>query len=68
MNRTPIFCDECSSLALAELDGAFLCARCLLGVVGSDTDLITADDVRPLPQGNPSRPLSGADVVGQTFF
>lgn len=65
-DRTPIFCDECSSFALAELDGSYLCAKCLLGAIGSDTRLLTADDVRPLPYGNIERPLYGMDVVGQT--
>ncbi len=66
MNRSPIFCDECSSFALAECDGAFLCVHCLFGVVGSDTELILAGDVCPLPQGTVERPLSGMDAAGQT--
>jgi hypothetical protein len=30
---TPVFCDNCSNLALAEFDGAPLCAECLLYAV-----------------------------------
>ena len=30
---TQIFCDHCSSLALARLDGIHLCTQCLVNVV-----------------------------------
>jgi hypothetical protein len=33
MSYPPIYCDECATLALATLDGAPLCAKCLLEVV-----------------------------------
>ena len=33
MSYPPIYCDECATLALATLDGAPLCSKCLLEVV-----------------------------------
>lgn len=31
--KPPLFCDNCSSLCFAEIDGAILCAECLLAVI-----------------------------------
>jgi hypothetical protein len=40
MNQTrpPLFCDNCSSFSFAELDGAFLCADCLLAAIATETE------------------------------
>ena len=32
-SHPPIFCDQCATLALAMLDGAPLCAKCLMAEV-----------------------------------
>jgi hypothetical protein len=36
--RPPMFCDNCSSLCFAELDGAILCAECLLAALATAGD------------------------------
>lgn len=36
--KPPLFCDNCSSLCFAELDGAILCAECLLAAVATAGD------------------------------
>ena len=36
--KPPLFCDNCSSLCFAELDGAILCAECLLAAVADEGD------------------------------
>jgi len=33
--KPPLFCDNCSSLTFAELDGEFLCAECLLAAIAA---------------------------------
>ncbi|MCP4677309.1 MAG: hypothetical protein GY854_17705 [Deltaproteobacteria bacterium] len=49
IKHTPIFCDNCSSLALAELDTAPLCERCLLAAVRESRDLHLIKRIAPLP-------------------
>jgi hypothetical protein len=44
----PIFCDNCSALAMAELDTAPLCEKCLLRAVNRSTDLEIAERIEPL--------------------
>ncbi|MCP4604535.1 MAG: hypothetical protein GY847_29105 [Proteobacteria bacterium] len=48
INQIPIFCDNCSSLALAELDGAPLCEHCLLEAVQQSKDLQLIRKITPL--------------------
>ena len=42
----PVFCDECSKLALASLDGRLLCTECLLAALTGHDDWI--DGIEPL--------------------
>jgi hypothetical protein len=44
----PIFCDNCPALAMAELDTAPLCEKCLLRAVNRSTDLEIAERIEPL--------------------
>jgi len=48
IKHTPIFCDNCSSLALAELDRAPLCERCLLASVRGSSALTLIKKIAPL--------------------
>ena len=34
-DQMPVFCDHCSMLCLAELDGELLCAECLMAALAS---------------------------------
>ena len=54
----PIFCDCCSTLALAELDTALLCERCLLQALDRSTDPRLFEKIRPLQLSGPSPRLS----------
>ncbi len=47
---SPIFCDHCASLALAELDTAPLCERCLLREVGRTPERQVYDLIGPLSE------------------
>ena len=44
----PMFCDNCSLLALAVLDGAPLCLDCLLDELKNSTDSNPISKVQPL--------------------
>ena len=58
----PIFCDNCPELALALLDGAPLCDRCLKRVVLNDSSLGSMEKIEPLrfsSSGQPLRALPG---------
>lgn len=44
----PIFCDNCSSLAVAELDGAPLCIKCLLETLKKGEYNIISEHIAPL--------------------
>ncbi len=48
INQPPIFCDNCSTLALAELEGAPLCEHCLLDALRDSRDLSFIDGITPL--------------------
>jgi hypothetical protein len=58
INEPPIFCDNCPTLALAELDAAPLCDACLLEAVRSSDDDRIADKIAPL-QFRHARIISG---------
>lgn len=62
----PIFCDRCSTLALAELDTALLCERCLLEALDHTTDPRLIEKVRPLrlprPAPRPAYPPPDDDL------
>jgi hypothetical protein len=45
---SPIFCDNCSSFAMAELDGALLCTGCLMSAVLSSRDPALPSRILPL--------------------
>jgi hypothetical protein len=42
----PVFCDECNALAVAILDGAPLCMKCLTETLQQHQDAVPA--IRPL--------------------
>ena len=44
----PIFCDNCSALALAELDAAPLCEKCLAKAVDRIDGIHLASRIEPL--------------------
>lgn len=44
----PIFCDNCSSLSFAELDGAILCAKCLLSAIAAAADPTAVRRISPI--------------------
>ncbi len=44
----PIFCDNCSGLAMAEFDNAFLCALCLFKAVDLTEEKNAPFKIRPL--------------------
>ena len=47
--QMPIFCDNCSSLALASLDGAPLCAACLEAAIDQlDDSAVSRARIEPL--------------------
>ncbi len=46
--EVPIFCDNCATLALAELDDAPLCERCLMEAIQGSDDREIALKVTPL--------------------
>ncbi len=46
--KPPVFCDNCSSLALAEADGAPLCAGCLTAFVLAAPSAQMAEQIVPL--------------------
>ena len=46
--QAPLFCDNCSSLAMAELDDMLLCAECLLLAVSSTRDKQLTARIKPL--------------------
>lgn len=46
MNLPPIFCDNCSCLALAELDDAPLCGSCLINALPKGA---TVEGIRVAP-------------------
>ena len=48
LRTVPIFCDTCSCLALAELDGAPLCTDCLLSAVRDRNPEETTATIAPL--------------------
>jgi len=58
---TFIFCDNCSSLALAELDDEFLCADCLLDHVSSGDLAELTLDIRPLVINARRSPIRARD-------
>jgi hypothetical protein len=58
--RPPLFCDNCSSLCFAELDGAFLCAACLLAAIAKEGGTTVAHRIAPIE----FVPLPSADQTG----
>ena len=48
INELPIFCDNCATLALAELDDAPLCESCLMDAVNQSADRQIANRIAPL--------------------
>jgi hypothetical protein len=62
-----VFCDDCSSLALAELDGAPLCEACILAAVAGATEHSLAGRIAPLHLVHRVEPLSDL-VGGQSAF
>ncbi len=52
ISRPPIFCDDCASLALATLDDAPLCAKCLQALL-SRSDSATLKRIEPLQFDTP---------------
>lgn len=46
--KPPIFCDNCSSLALATLDDAPLCAECLMAALAVADKQNEAAEILPL--------------------
>ena len=53
MNRmkTPIYCGQCGTLALASFRGTPLCPRCLLNAVERGQDAVLLNQIRPLSIG-----------------
>ncbi len=47
-HQSPIFCDNCSLLALAVLDGAPLCIRCLQSELALSEDPNHVNKISPL--------------------
>ncbi len=60
----PIFCDNCSSLAVAELDGAPLCIRCLLETLKRGEYSIISDHIAPLE----NKPFGLKRALPDSFF
>jgi hypothetical protein len=59
--RPPVFCDYCSSLSFAELDGEILCAECLLSAIAAAADPTAVRRISPiefLPH-EPAEPRGG---------
>jgi hypothetical protein len=52
-NDLPIFCDNCSALALAELDAAPLCERCLVKAVDRAKSVHIISQIEPLKFNQP---------------
>lgn len=64
--QSPIFCDHCSLLALAELDGAPLCAECLLDEIKKTDDPKLLLKIHPLLVRAPRFEKSACDFNGST--
>jgi hypothetical protein len=62
-NTPPVFCDECSSLALAELDGAPLCLACILAALEREAEPALAGRIEPLHLVHPAKLRSRLDIV-----
>jgi len=50
---TPIFCDECSALALVSIDDRVLCAKCLKKALLENADIDT-NSIQPLDDPDPA--------------
>ena len=48
VSKPPLFCDNCSSFAMAELDGVYLCSGCLMRVLLSSADASLFDKIVPI--------------------
>ena len=63
-SESPVFCDSCSSLAVAELDTALLCTDCLLGELERAADREAAiAAIRPIEVRPPMPPRAVAPQV-----
>lgn len=47
ISRPPVFCDDCASLALATLDDAPLCAKCLQALLSRSEETMV-ERIEPL--------------------
>jgi len=52
-NELPIFCDNCPRLALAELDAAPLCDKCLMQAIDITDETHLASRIAPLKFNEP---------------
>jgi len=48
IQKTPVFCDHCPCLALAELDTSYLCDRCLMNALSNCEDPTELNKISPL--------------------
>lgn len=46
-NKPPVFCDNCSKFALAMLDGAPLCEKCMKTALGQSKDPKYVNNIQP---------------------
>ncbi len=51
-HNLPIFCDNCATLALAELDSAPLCGACLMRALSQSSHSLTSK-IKPLEFNEP---------------
>ena len=58
--KSPIFCERCTSLALAVLDGVALCETCLFSQVSTMPLQTKAPRIEPL-EADPHAPLHVSD-------
>lgn len=66
-NTLPIFCDNCATLAFAELDAAPLCEKCLFSALKRSQNSPSLNRIEPLrfaePSGGALRFASSDDML-----
>ena len=55
--NSPVFCDNCPTLALATLDGQHLCSGCLLAAIAGERESDAIERIMPIGH----RPRMDAD-------
>ena len=55
--KPPLFCDNCSSFAMAELDGVYLCSGCLMRTLLSSADASLFDKIEPIELRRDAQPI-----------